>query len=246
MKKLKTDYDGGFPFVLDDIRYQAEGIYEALKAICKSMLPEGSGSVILTGCEITNPSTNHYHISAGYIYLVIEGYGEIYEVEAHEVNTTGGLAALQWCNVQTWDSAGLKTFFDSQSHNCYEIQRAHVIEDNDPTYPPVNDVLNINGNWVLPTLLGTWDHGVDDNLYYRYIKAGLSFKGSISGVSGDLFVLPEKLWPDHIIRVPIICGTIELNYLAYLVITDEGEVQIESVYTGPDPINYIINVVIPL
>lgn len=65
MKQLKTDITGKFPFVLDDLRWQFQGIKEAIAQLCK---PYGD-KVILWGLEVSGIS-----LSPGAVFINDEIY----------------------------------------------------------------------------------------------------------------------------------------------------------------------------
>jgi len=115
MKTLKTDITGKFPFVLDDLRWQFEGIKEVIAQICK---PHGD-KVILWGLE-KEMSSNLITEGAAYIN------GEIY--------LGGGTPADEWYSdftnvaiVETFDPAGLKEFPEraegDRLKNTYSIKK---------------------------------------------------------------------------------------------------------------------------
>jgi len=114
MKQLKTDITGKFPFVLDDMRWQAEGVKEVIAQICKSH----GDKVILWGLE---KDDNNY-ITAGAAYI----NGEIY--------LGGGTMNDEWYTeftqvniTETFDPAGLKEFPDRAENdrlkNTYSIKK---------------------------------------------------------------------------------------------------------------------------
>ncbi len=60
------------------------------------------------------------------------------------------------------------------------------------------------GAWAAPTLLGDWVNIGSGAATAKYCTDGnfVYIKGSIIGGSGDIFILPEELWPDELLKLP--------------------------------------------
>lgn len=116
MNKLITTDTGGFPYVLDDIRWEQSAYREALNDIVKGIVASGTTDFVLWGCNITDNTTN-FDVSEGAIVFD----GEIYHLAA-ATNLTK--VALQYLifkpSTGTYDSNGLKTFQDAATHDTYE------------------------------------------------------------------------------------------------------------------------------
>ncbi len=139
MNKLLTNINGGFPFVLDDIRWIDNAYRDALTGIMNAFNIPVNGRYIISGCEITqtgSPVPTHYNISAGHIYYD----GEIYVVDAHSIQILFGTNGEQyyWTIDVSYDAAGNKTFEDGAQHDTYEVSKAKVVFGIPPTnYMPM-------------------------------------------------------------------------------------------------------------
>lgn len=138
MNKLLTNINGGFPFVLDDIRFNDVAYRDAFKGILEAFNIPSNGRYIISGCEITQTGTpvpTHWQISAGYIFYD----GEIYPVDAHSIQIQLGQGMdYYWQPVISYDAAGLKTFEDGLQHDTYEVRKAKVFYGTPPAnYMPM-------------------------------------------------------------------------------------------------------------
>jgi hypothetical protein len=117
--RLKTDINGGFPLVLDDVRVlQAELSYpmrDYLNNICPT-----DGAVFLSGGKFP----------AGILTIGIEGGVAYIKAINAFVNIIGnnsatwdGTSTFLRAAASTFDSAGLKTFQNGSSQNTYELPR---------------------------------------------------------------------------------------------------------------------------
>lgn len=121
MDKLLTNLLGGFPFELDDLRWQFEAYEKAFKGIA-----DGIGDCILSGCVVTPVVGSNYDISAGFIMW----QGEIREFPGF-VNTEllGGPALYALQPEDTLDPSGSETFEDLSTQNAYQKRRASIFFD---------------------------------------------------------------------------------------------------------------------
>ena len=95
MKKLKTEITGKFPFLLDDLRWQFEGLKEAIAQIASAF----GNKVILWGLV----SDDDGNLSSGAVFV----NGEIFKFDASSSVTAGNLVLKI---SETFDSNGLKYF----------------------------------------------------------------------------------------------------------------------------------------
>lgn len=123
MKYLKTDINGGFPFVSDDLKWIQDANKEVIVDILKAFNLPSNINCILYGCEV-NDMGSYYSINPGAILLG----GEVCKVDAHTVNKPSGILQNYWVYDVQWDSQGLKVFEDGNSHNTYQITKAKVIK----------------------------------------------------------------------------------------------------------------------
>ena len=121
MNKLITTDLGGFPFVLDDIRFEQDAVRNAFYGILTAWGITDDESFILSGCEVTTGGGN-YNVAAGYVVLS----GEVFKVDAHSVAIVGGQTYF-WQISETNDPAGLKVFEAGPSYNTYKVRKAVVI-----------------------------------------------------------------------------------------------------------------------
>lgn len=121
MNKLKTTDVGGFPYVLDDIRFELDAVRKAFYGILTTWGINNEDSFILRGC-VTSIGAN-ISITEGYVSIL----GEVYFVPAHSISLTvpsGQEAAF--VVVSGFDPAGLKTFDSGGTFNTYELRTAIV------------------------------------------------------------------------------------------------------------------------
>jgi len=122
MNKLLTNINGGFPFVLDDIRFNDAAYRDAFKAVMKAFDINGTDRFIITGCEVASTLTTH-NIAPGWIYYD----GEIYAVDAQSITIqVGPGSGYYFAPIVTYDPAGNKTFEDGTQHDTYEVRKAKV------------------------------------------------------------------------------------------------------------------------
>jgi hypothetical protein len=123
MNRLKTTDSGGFPLVLDDIRFIIDAYSDAFKGILSPYGLTAATSYKLSGCVTTPTPLGGFHCTAGYIAYM----GEVMEVVEHEVV----VAPLQQAFFQpetTYDIAGLKLFeIGPPAKDTYEIRRAKLV-----------------------------------------------------------------------------------------------------------------------
>jgi len=122
MNNLKTTDNGGFPFVLDDLRWEADAVREAFFGLVTAWGVTASDSYILSGCDNVINGLN-YDVGAGYIVLE----GEVFKVDAHSVVITAPIGETHtWEIVETNDPAGTKTFDAGGTFETYKIRRAQI------------------------------------------------------------------------------------------------------------------------
>jgi hypothetical protein len=116
--RLKTDINGGFPLVLDDIRVlQGElsyAFYEYLDNICPA-----DGAVWISGGSF--PTTFSLGIGAGVAY--VKTLNQLVNVSANTLAGWAGTTTFLRPAASTFDSAGLKTFQNGTTADTYELPR---------------------------------------------------------------------------------------------------------------------------
>lgn len=168
MNKLQTNYDGGMPLELDDIRWEDAAVREALKGIMMGLVDTEDG-VIMQGCGVGDQGTT-WNFGAGFIYWK----NEIFYVPGGVINKTGH--TVYWDIEVTYDPTGNETFEDVGVHDTYEIRRMTLKDDATPPdpYMPVDAKTLID---VLKERLGLVDTGWSTESYSA---------GNFSALSGTL------------------------------------------------------------
>ena len=125
MKILKTTDNGGFPAVLDDIRWLQNAFAEVLANLATI---NGQNSFIIWGCEPTVIGSLQGH-TAGAVFI----NGEMCLVDADTVGIDPADSAnWVWEKVVTMDPAGLKVYEDTTAHDTYQITKAVLVVDAAP------------------------------------------------------------------------------------------------------------------
>jgi hypothetical protein len=116
--RLKTDINGGFPLVLDDIRVlQGElntGLMNYLENICPT-----DGAVWIRGGLF--PSSFSLGISGGIAY--VSALGGLVNIATNNLAGWNGTTTFLRPAASTFDSAGLKTFQNGTTADTYELPR---------------------------------------------------------------------------------------------------------------------------
>lgn len=114
MNRLITSSVGGFPLVLDDLRFvwgqgdNAQGIYQALNNLLRNF----GEDFIVQGAEESSGN-----IAEGWVILD----GELFKVDAHNRGSN-----THYSKVITFDDAGDKIFQNGTSAQTYQLNRAVV------------------------------------------------------------------------------------------------------------------------
>lgn len=120
MNELKTDIDGGFPVVLDDMRWVTGTTRDAFKAIFEPYNLGANYPIILSGCS-RSIANNTVTITEGYVLI----NGEPLKVDEHSFPYVGSNAEY-WDVETTLDANGEKDFQDLQTHQTYLVRRGVV------------------------------------------------------------------------------------------------------------------------
>ncbi len=117
MNKLLTNITGGFPFTLDDLRFQDDSVRLAIADICLAIAQQTP--VVAFGCALT--------VHSGYV-AVSEGAiiynSEVFHVFPHNIAYSGAISQYYWNIVAVSDPAGSKTFENGETHQVYEVRKA--------------------------------------------------------------------------------------------------------------------------
>jgi hypothetical protein len=116
MNRINTNYNGGFPLNLNDLRFTDDAVRLAFKDILRGFA--GNTPVVIFGCEATPIEPEGHTISEGAIFY----QGEIWHVDEHTIGEYGD--APDWAFYLTYDETGNKIFKDGIQHNTYELRKA--------------------------------------------------------------------------------------------------------------------------
>jgi len=182
MDKLITDYNGGFPVFLNDIRFEQESVRSAFKALL-SAFNLSSESFIISGCDIT-VSGDDYTVTEGYVCL----NGEICKVDAHSITRTGN-NAIAWKIDITYNPIGLKVFNNLTTNNTYQIRKAILF--NTPFLGADIPAYNLNiihqniaqklqNNWItIPLNLNNFSTGAGGQFAPTYTNIRYNITGNL-------------------------------------------------------------------
>lgn len=135
MNKLRTNYDGGMPLELDDIRFEQLAVREGFTAILSQIPVLNASGYILSGCAVTDLGAS-YLVGAGWVYIS----GEIYKVDEHEVTKGSAGCHYVFAIEVTYDPDGGETFEDTSVYDTYEVRKAKVIVNTDNPFTEVSYV----------------------------------------------------------------------------------------------------------
>lgn len=130
LQRLITTNNGGFPLVLDDIRWLEGGIYYAIRQFAddvKSGTGSGLNGAIVSGCAsaVVNPTT--IDVSAGLVLI----NNVLYFHPGGSFNPTtipgGSSVYLTPTSPQAFNSAGLKQFQNGANVNTYEERQCQLV-----------------------------------------------------------------------------------------------------------------------
>lgn len=119
MDQLKTDINGKFPFVLDDIRFLDEAYRNAFIALAKGV--SFNENVILSGLDITTNGNNSYTYSEGFV--IIEGRILLVNETTLSVEEEEIVVVRMG---ESWNSQGLKMFANNTLHQTYKVVKGFI------------------------------------------------------------------------------------------------------------------------
>lgn len=129
MNKLINTDNGGYPFVLDDLRFQDDAVREAFKGSLRSVARPTLTNDGFLFDDLDTPTS----ISSSDSWIFPETYcylnGEIYLIPETILNsspTTAKKYVLETNYSYTGTTPGLKTFQDGNTHETYQIRRAKL------------------------------------------------------------------------------------------------------------------------
>ncbi len=206
MQQLKTTDNGGFPIVLDDLRWIQDGINLGFKGALSAAgigLDTEQGAV-LSGCVESGAD-----ITSGYI--VLNGEVMFYPGDLAILPIAGGSEAYFELDPAV-DAAGLKTFQDTVTHDTYQIRNARIVVS---ASPPANRLTwgDDTGRTIL-----TWEenlNGIDDAWHQPDAAGEPALVGSWVQSTGSVPRLQFKKDKHGIIRLrgAIKDGSVVVNTL---------------------------------
>lgn len=124
MNKLDTINDGGMPVELDDFEWLDAAYRDAWYGLISAFGITAPTSFKLSGCVVTVSNGGlTFTTTAGYICL----NGEVLKVDAHSVTVTA-LHTAKWILEETYNITGNEQFFDTNSHDTYQIRKAVLVD----------------------------------------------------------------------------------------------------------------------
>jgi len=140
MNKLKTIENGGFPFVLDDLRWMDLGIRNAFLGIFSAF--NSDNGFIVSGC-VKTIDTGTVTITEGYIVLS----GEIYYLPTQSYSeAVAGEVEIVSIDL-SYDVNGNKIFQNGSNNSTYEIRNVKVEKVATPA--PVDSIFFLTINKLI-------------------------------------------------------------------------------------------------
>jgi len=119
-QRLKTNINGGFPLVLDDIRWLQGELSSTFIDYLEDICPT-NGAAWITGGKF--PNSFSIGIGGGVVYVKGKGF---FNVSKNDLAGWNGTTTFLRLDASTFDSAGLKTFQNGTSNNTYELPQAVI------------------------------------------------------------------------------------------------------------------------
>lgn len=143
MNKLISNINGGYPFVMDDLRFMDQSYRDAFKGTLHHLqeFNESTGNVNAVGIAMI-PSNDGYSGGATIPDIWVFKDGEYFKIKSQQLDSGGGFGASYTVQFPTtYDSggAGTKTFQDGNTHETYQIREATILKETVP----------MNGSFVL-------------------------------------------------------------------------------------------------
>lgn len=124
MDKLRTDLFGGFPWELDDWRWEINAHRDAIAGLCKGLQRADGGGLIVSGLDVTlNGAGGVLSISPGWM---VWG-GEPFYFPGGTGNGAYGPTLHFLQRDIRYDAATSETFEDGTVNNAYEIRRLKLV-----------------------------------------------------------------------------------------------------------------------
>lgn len=149
MNKLITTDTGGYPFVLDDLRFMDESYREGIKGLFYNLInPTLANDGFLIDNELVYiNASNSWTFPETFCYL----NGEIYlipETVLTSSSVSGKVYVLEENITYSGTAPGLKTFQDAGTHETYQIRKAKLTQKLTSALTPT-DVVVLRGYSIL-------------------------------------------------------------------------------------------------
>lgn len=251
MKKFLTQYTGGQPFNLADIRWLTSGLFDNTLAFLSTIVPANE-VVILSGCDRSVAGTT-VSITSGWI----AHNGEVFRVAAHSFSIASGTGEEYWATQTLFDPTGLKSYASGASYDTYQEIVYRVVYLTPPVSSTVYSQTKRFVDLVTSSLVKdtwqefksqTWSAGsafgvatfklycMKDLNGFVHIQGDFGFEDPGSGAV-DILVgtLPVGYRPttnrERLLSSQIDNLTGEIGYLS-LTIATNGEIRIKSAFIG--------------
>ncbi len=122
MNNVITTNNGGFPVVLDDLRFNQQAVRDAFYGLLSAFGVSAADSFIISGCVIASYSIGGAY-SAGWISL----NGEILQVDAGVLPSPGVGEDWYWAADVTYDAAGAKVMENATTVQAYQVRKGKII-----------------------------------------------------------------------------------------------------------------------
>lgn len=254
MNKLVTNFNNGFSFRTDDLRWLTDSFTDSIQAFFSAFGGTAPNSYRLSGCNISIQHVYTIVTTAGYIVL----NGEVLKVDAHSVTVEAGHTA-KWDVEETNDVAGTKLDSLGNSHQCYLVRKGKLVDtvvSTPPTYMPYNaefihekikNLVNATeeawhyvGTFGNPAFENGWENtgsNVEDLRFKKTVDGRVQIEGHIrnDNFSSLIFTLPEGYRPTKYREIQTyLLSSTDVYYPVLVEITDTGNVQLFLLNGGPN------------
>jgi hypothetical protein len=209
MNKLITTNNGGFPLVLDDLRFLDEAYRDAFKHIIQGFIPDidvNNSALILKGCERT---------TVGIFPEIITTYNPGIVAINGEICVFDGLIegigpVRSWSLKADLDPSGTKVFKNGDSNTVYQLRTAELIIDlGSPT--PLNYSLSKRLSTEIANTVKsfstTWQLLPGSLMQGSFAEGQVSFMRDALG-----FVHLRGIWHSTFLETNQLLGTLPLGF----------------------------------
>lgn len=254
-KVLWTDYTGGMPLRLDDLKFEQDAVRAAIAGITQGLFQDDTGYVV-SGCVITGSLTAGVGTLNWTAGVMVIG-GEVCVVDAGSL-VCGISDTPHWKVTTSYDANGTKVYQDMSTNDVYQIRKATMLGGSPAgTYLDVSTCKYLSPKW---RAIGCNEYGIVSNpvfqnnwynynstyyslAFYKDAFGRVHIRGNVadSAASGNfserhLFTLPAGFRPTKKTYF-VISSYFDYKH-AYLVIDTNGYVSItHENYTTDVPVD---------